>query len=152
MTDVEVKRTLRQYLTDQGYIAYPMEMQFGGFCDVTGFLNHKFYAFEIKQKGDNIHKALEQLKDYSRGVDYCIVVVDKIGKRQSVKFKEKGYGIWKRNGSEFIEELKPEQMNPLPNWLNHTRKKLRRECYVMRSKKIAERLLDKFQMKIEDYD
>lgn len=126
MGDAVAKEKLRDWLNNHGFLSYPMEMMFGGFCDVVAYQKGKFYAFEVKQKGDNISKALKQLRDYSRGVHYCIVVVDKIGKRQSKKFIEKGYGIWKRENNDYVEISKPKSVEFISSWIEHTREKFKR--------------------------
>jgi len=126
MGDAMAKDRLRDWLNNNGFLSYPMEMQFNGFCDVVAYQKGKFYAFEIKQKGDNISKALKQLKDYSRGVHYCIIVVDKIGKRQSQKFIDRGYGVWKRENNGYIEISKAKSVKFIHSAIEHTRKKFKR--------------------------
>lgn len=128
MSDVEAKRNLRDYLNNHGWVAYPREMLFGRFCDVVGFLKGKFYAFEIKQKGDTTSKALKQLKDYSDGVHYCVLVVDSITKKMTNRFKERGYGVWVREGDTYAELVKPVYREPKHWYIRDTANKFRREC------------------------
>lgn len=131
MSDVEAKRALRDYLNNHGWVAYPREMMFMGFCDVAGYLDKEFYAFEIKQKGDTVSKALKQLKDYSSGVHYCVVVVDSITEKMANRFKERGYGVWVRqNGhsEEYRRLVRPESQDPSPRQIDYTASKFEREC------------------------
>jgi len=127
MSDVEAKMNLRDYLNANGWVAYPREMMFGLFCDVAGFREGKFYAFEIKQKGDVISKALKQLKDYSRGVHYCIVVADKITEKMSKRFEDRGYGVWIRDGNGYIESAEPVYSEPRED-ISYIASKFKREC------------------------
>lgn len=142
MSDVKAKQQLRGWLNRKGYVAYPSEMILGGrFCDVVGYHLGKFYAFEVKQKGDHIAKALKQLADYSRGVHFCVVVADEIGKRQIQKFVDKGFGVWQREACVYHELVKPEQVEFFAPAVENTRRKFQRHC--------GARILGKEQMMIE---
>lgn len=127
ITDVEVKKILREWLNNNGYIAYSHEMLFSsGYADVVAWKNGKVYSFEIKQKGDNIAKGLKQLNDYSEGSHYCILVVDEIGRFQIRKFQDKGFGIWKRIENDFMSLHEPTQMEPISSKLKWTINKFER--------------------------
>lgn len=128
MSDVEAKKNLRHYLNNHGWVAYPREMLFGRFCDVVGFHKGKFYAFEIKQKGDTISKAIKQLKDYSDGVHYCVLVVDAITQKMTKRFEKRGYGVWERNGETYTELVEPIYREPRAWYVSDTANKFRREC------------------------
>lgn len=128
MSDVEAKMALRDYLNANGWVAYPREMMFMGFCDVVGYREGKFYAFEIKQKGDVTSKALKQLKDYSSGVHYCLVVVDSITKKMTKRFEKRGYGVWIRNNTTYIESVEPIGLEPYSSSISYTASKFDREC------------------------
>lgn len=147
MSDVEAKKNLRSYLDSHGYLSYPREMAFGDFkwvyCDVVAYKRPHFYAFEIKQKGDNISKAHKQLKNYSIGVHYCIVVVDVIGVRQAKRFVDNGYGIWKRVNAGYTEISKPKLMDALHAEIKYTRSKFKRE--------LSSLMLPKCQSNIDDF-
>ena len=97
-----------------------------GYADAVAWKKGEVYAFEIKQKGDYIAKGLRQLSDYSEGANYCILVVDEIGKRQIKKFQNKGYGVWKRVGDNFIELHAPYPTEPIPSKLEWSLSKFRR--------------------------
>lgn len=143
MSDVKAKMQLREWLFDNGYIAYPHEMLVGYFCDVIGYRKGEFYAFEIKQKGDRVGRALKQLEVYRRHVHYCIVVADKIGKRLTQKFMDKGFGVWLRKGNNYEELVKPQVTDFLDSCVEHTRDKFQRYYKSL--------IIDREQMMIEGF-
>ena len=127
ITDTEIKKVLNEWLNNNGYIAYFHEMLFhSGYADAVAWKDNKVFAFEIKQKGDNIAKGLRQLIGYSKGSNFCILVVDEIGPYQIKKFQNKGFGVWKRVGNDFIELHPPKPMAPVQSQLNWSLDKFKR--------------------------
>lgn len=139
MSDVDAKKRLRNYLNENGFCAYPREMHISiidyYYCDVVGYKDGYFYAFEIKQKGDNIPKALKQLKAYSVGVHYCVVVVDEIGYKHLHKFKSAGYGVWRTNGKGYDKIADPKPVDSDFSEIDDTEKKFSKYCSKYRDLK-----------------
>jgi len=85
---------LKNYLDGKGYTVYPTEIacstkhcpdpERNFMVDVAAFKNGCYYAFEFKSNGDQLIRAIAQIKNYAVSFDYVIVVaqVNKEGLRE----------------------------------------------------------------------
>lgn len=137
---------LAKWLVSQGHIVYPMEMicqpvpvkkgpvfrvenvkhpfeyqeihYLYGAVDVVSMFHGKLWAWEFKSQNDSVKRAALQVENYRRSFDYVSVVVEDLGKLDSVvkktdlristMLKHLGVGIyWLNNGKiELVEAPK----------------------------------------------
>jgi len=135
---------LKNYLDGKGYSVYPTEINCSGkhcpdpeknlIVDVAAYKRGSYYAFEYKSNGDQLLRAIPQIKNYSVSFDFVIVVAQiprhdiSTDPRRGIRLREitkLGAGFWtvefhedpyKSNyGAKTIHELiPPKQQRPHP--------------------------------------
>jgi hypothetical protein len=114
----------------QGHVVYPMEMDnvgsdyqaLYGLVDVVSMFHNKLWAWEYKSCGDSVKRAVLQVENYRRSFDYVSVVVEDLGKLDSLikkkglliftLLKQLGAGIYWCKGEKFDVVMLPIEQIP----------------------------------------
>ena len=105
---------LLRFLRSSGFKPHPLEV----FCpssrhcwvDVAAARGPDLWAFEYKSRSDSIRRGFEQCQSYARSFNYVVLVADRHRVTSSPyfsKFKRKGFGVWRHNGSGFYSIVPP---------------------------------------------
>jgi len=134
---------LKRYLDGRGYSVYPTEINCSGahcpdpernlIVDVAAFIEGRLYAFEYKSSGDQLIRAIPQIKNYAINFDRVVVVAEvprhdaSLNLNRGVRIKSLlslGAGLWTvqfpnnpyspEAPPQIIELVAPKQQNPHP--------------------------------------
>jgi len=135
---------LKNYLDGKGYSVYPTEIacstkhcpdpERNFVVDVAAFKHGYYYAFEFKSNGDQIIRAIAQIKNYAVSFDYVIVVAQiprpqdlSVDPKRGIRIQDMlklGAGLWTVHFPNkpyqpdalpiFVEEIEPKRQNPHP--------------------------------------
>ena len=113
---LSAREDLIRFLKSGGFRPHPREV----FCpstkhcwvDVAALKGPDLWAFEYKSRSDSIRRGFEQCRSYSCAFNYVVLVADRSRVTASPyfgKFKQEGFGVWRRIGSGFYSILPPKR-------------------------------------------
>jgi Holliday junction resolvase len=133
---------LAGYLEKKDFQVYPMEMvahqivhEKNFVVDVVALKDRSIWAFEYKSRGDPVKRAILQVENYLKCVDYVVLVAEDLKDLTNFRetFRKLGAGTWYIKGCEVSELDQPVlQVPTIPKFSPRLYGNCYRDCSTIR--------------------